>query len=108
MNEVKNIFNISKEISEVHIFGHSFEIMDSYILKNFLSSESTSIIAYCREPKPQKEYERNEKNDREDREDKIVALIDKENKEKKCQNQKIKYLYYTTKEITSDNQEAQK
>lgn len=105
LNEIKKIFNISKEISEIHIFGHSLGIMDSYILKDFLSSESTSIIAYCREPEPEKEYERNEKDDRED---KIVDLIDKENKEKKFQNQKIKYLYYTTKEITSDNQEAPK
>lgn len=105
LNEIKKIFNISKEISEIHIFGHSLGIMDSYILKDFLSSGSTSIIAYCREPEPEKEYERNEKDDRED---KIVDLIDKENKEKKFQNQKIKYLYYTTKEITSDNQEAPK
>lgn len=102
LKDIERHFSKTKMISEVHIFGHSFGIMDSYILKNILSSDATSIIVYCRKPKKYQISERDEKDDN------ITNIIGYDKKQEKREKQLIKYLTFTTREITPNNQEQKK
>ncbi len=49
LNEINNIYQTKNEMSDIYVFGHSLDITDKDILKEFFTSEATRIHIYCKD-----------------------------------------------------------
>ncbi len=49
LNEINDIYQTEKLMSDIYIFGHSLDITDKDILQGFFTSEATRIHIYCKD-----------------------------------------------------------